>query len=145
ETAAGAFMDMREPAGIVLLVNENIGGLRHAQAVTPNLHRAMVVVKLDVKEALAIRAPYHRAVCLLDQILKVGAIGPVAHADREVFRALDIGTPGLKPVIRRMPRAAELEVLLGGRQLIAVEHDLDVAAVARHAAEHFVLTALAEF
>ena len=48
-------------------------------------------------------------------------------------------------MIRRMPRAAELEVLLGGRELIAIENDLDVAAVARHAAEHFVLTALAEF
>src|SRR5437764_14244985 len=48
-------------------------------------------------------------------------------------------------MIRRMPRAGELEVLLGGRELIAIENDLDVAAVTRHAAEHFVLTALAEF
>src|SRR5205085_11479205 len=81
ETSAGTFMDMREPAGIVFLVNQNIIGLRHAQAVTPDLHGAMVIVELDVKEAFAIRAPYHGAVSLLDQVVKVGAIGPVAHAD----------------------------------------------------------------
>ena len=44
-----------------------------------------------------------------------------------------------------MPRAAEFEVVVGGRKLVAIQDDLDLAAVARRAAEHFVLAALAEF
>ena len=42
-----------------------------------------------------------------------------------------------------MPRAAELEIFMVRRKLIAIEHDFDRAAVARNAAEHLVLTALA--
>ena len=44
-----------------------------------------------------------------------------------------------------MHGAAELEVFLLGRELIAIEHDLNLAAIARHAAELLVLAAVAEF
>ena len=44
-----------------------------------------------------------------------------------------------------MPRAAELEIFVIGRERVAVENDFDIAAVARHAAEQFVLAAFAEF
>src|SRR3954463_8763609 len=98
----------------------------------------MIVVQLDVKETLAVGAPYHRAVTLLDGVVEVGAGGPVANPDREIFRAVDIGTPGFEPVIRRMAGAAEPEVLLRGSQLIAIQHDVGVSTVARHAAELFV-------
>ena len=66
EAAAGALMDMGEPAGILLLVDQQVVGLRRAEAMAPDLHRAVVVVELDVEEAFAIRAPHHRAVGLLD-------------------------------------------------------------------------------
>ena len=71
-------------------------------------------------------------------------VSPVAHADREIFRTLGVGAPGLQFVVRRMPRAAELEIFVVRGQRVAVEHDLHVAAVARRAAEHFMLPALAE-
>src|SRR5262245_43004945 len=45
----------------------------------------------------------------------------------------------------RMPAATEPEIFARLRQLVAVERDLLPAAVAWHAAEQFVLTALAEF
>ena len=112
EAAAGAFMDMGEPAGILLLIDQDVVGLRGAEAMTPDLHRAMIVVELDVEEALAVRAPHHAAVGLLDEVVAVRAVGPVAHADREIFRALDVGAPGLEPVVGRMPRAAELEIFV---------------------------------
>src|SRR3954453_16052681 len=105
----------------------------------------MIVVEVDVKETLAVGSPYPRAVTLLDQVVEVGAGGPVADPDRKIFRAVDIGAPGFEPVIRRMAGNAEPEVLLRGSQLIAVLHDVGVSTVPRHAAELFVLTALAEF
>jgi hypothetical protein len=110
----------------------------------PDLHRAVVVVELDVKEAVAILAPHDAAVGLLDQVVAIGSGRPVAHADRKIFGALGIGAPRLQFVVMRMPRAAELEVFVARGQRVAVEHDLDVAAVARRAAEHFMLPALAK-
>src|SRR6266446_3911625 len=142
KSAGRAFMDMGEPAGIALFINQNIVGLRRSQAMPPDLHRAVVVVEFYVEEAFAVARPHHRAVGLLDDVLKVGAGSPVAHANSKIFRALDVGAPGLEPVIRRMPRAAELEVFMVRRKLIAIEHDFDRAAVARGAAEHLVLAAL---
>ena len=144
ETSARTFVEMREPAGILLFIDQNIVRLRCTETMTPDLHRAMVVVEFDIEEALAVGAPHHRAVGLLDEIVTVGAIGPVAHADREIFRALNVGAPCLKPVIRRMPGAAEPEIFVVGRKLVAIEDNLGLPAVARHAAEHFVLAALAE-
>ena len=138
-------MQMGEPAGILLLINQHVVGLRRAEPMAPDLHRAVVVVELDVEEALAVRAPDHAAVGLLDEIVAIGAAVPVAHPDREIFRALGVGAPGLQSVVRRMTRAAELEIFVVRRQRVAVEHDLRLAAVARHAAEQFVLPALAEF
>ena len=44
-----------------------------------------------------------------------------------------------------MPRAAELEIFVGFRKRIAVEHNGGLAATARYAPEHFMLAALAEF
>ena len=145
EPAAGAFLDMGEPAGILFLVDQDVVRLRRAEAMAPDLHRAMIVVELYVEEGFGIRGPHHAAVGFLDQIGAVLAVGPVAHSNRKIFRAFDVRAPGLQPVIRRMPRAAELEVFMIGRELVAVEDDLDIAAVARHAAEQFVLAAFAEF
>src|SRR4029077_7923449 len=68
ETAARALMQMGEPAGILLLVNQDIVGLLRAQSMPPYLHRAMVVVELDVEEAFRIQAPHHAAIGLLDEI-----------------------------------------------------------------------------
>ena len=136
---------MGKPAGIVLFINQNVVRLRCSQAMAPDLHWAVVVVEFYIEEAFAVGSPDHRAVGLLDDVVKVRGTFPVAHTNRKIFRALDVRAPGLKPVIRRMPRAAELEIFMVRRKLIAIEHDFDRAAVARNAAEHLVLTALAEF
>ena len=124
EAAAGALMQMGEPAGILFLVDQHVVGLRRAEPVPPDLHRAMVVVELDIEEAVAVRAPDHAAVGLLDQIVAIGAGGPVAHADGKIFRALGVGAPGLQLVVRRMPRAAELEIFVVCGQRVAVENDM---------------------
>ena len=55
EAAAGALMQMGEPAGILLLIDQRVVGLLGAEPVPPDLHRPMVVVELDVEEAVAIR------------------------------------------------------------------------------------------
>src|SRR5258708_4776167 len=136
---------MREPAGIFFLVNQDIVGLLCPQAMTPDLHRAVVVVEFYVKEAVGVLAPHHGAVGFLDYVVEVGLGRPVAHASGKIFRALEIGTPGLQPEIRRMPRAAELEIFMALRKLVAVEHDLGVAPLTRNATEKSVLAALAEF
>ena len=109
---AGALMQMGEPAGIRFLIDQHVVGLLGAEAMTPDLHRPVVVVELDVEEALGVRAPDHRAVGLLDEVVVVRAVCPVAHANRKIFRALGVGAPGLQPVVGRMPRAAELEILV---------------------------------
>src|SRR5215471_846524 len=101
---------MREPAGVLLLVDEDIIGLPGAEAMPPHLPRAMVVVELDIEEALGVLAPYHRAVGFLDEVLVVLARRPVAHAHRKIFRALGVGAPGLQFMVGRMPAAAELEI-----------------------------------
>ncbi len=144
EAAAGALMQMGEPAGILLLVDERVVGLPGAEPVPPHLHRAMVVVELHIEEALAVLAPDDAAVGLLDQIVKILARRPVADADGEIFRALGVGAPGLQLVIVRVAAAAELEIFVVFGERVAVEHDLALAAVARHAAEQFVLPALAK-
>jgi hypothetical protein len=134
EAAAGAFMQMGEPAGVLLLIDQDVVGLLGSQPVPPHLHRAVIVVELHIEEALAIRGPDDAAVGLLDDVVKILARRPVAHADREIFRALGIGAPGLQLVIVRVPAAAELEIFVVLGERIAVEHDVAVAAVARHAA-----------
>ena len=73
EAAAGAFMQMGEPAGILLFIDQHIVGLLRAESMPPDLHRPMVVVELDVEEAFAVPAPDHAAVGLLDEIVKVRA------------------------------------------------------------------------
>src|SRR6478609_8784496 len=137
-------MQVGEPAGILFLVNQNIVRLPGAETMPPDLHRAVVVVELDVEKTLAVRAPEHPAVGLLDEIVAVFPALPIAHADRKIFRALCVGAPGLQPMVRRVPAAAELEVFVACRELVAVKHNRDVAAVPWRAAEHFVLAALAK-
>ena len=112
---------------------------------SPDLRRPVVFVELDVEEVRGVLAPHHAAVAVLDQVVEVLSGGPVAHPDRKIFRALDIGAPGLEPVVGRMPRAAEPEIFVVGGERIAVEDDVGVAAVARHPAEQFMLAAVAEF
>ena len=46
-------MQMGEPAGILLFIDQDVVGLLGAEPVTPDLHRAMIVVELDVEEAVA--------------------------------------------------------------------------------------------
>ena len=145
EAAAGALMQMGEPAGILFFINQNVVRLPGPQAMAPDLHRAVIVVELDVEEAFAVQAPDHAAIGLLDEIVEIGATGPVAHANGKIFRAFCVSAPGMQPVIGRMPRAAEPEIFVARRKRVAVQHDIDLAAVARRAAEQFMLPALAEF
>src|SRR5215470_9453560 len=112
KAAAGAFVQMGEPAGILLLIDEGILSLFRAEAMPPDLHRAMVVVELDVEKAPAVRAPHRRAVGFLDDIVKVRGSSPIAHADGKILRSLGVGAPGLQLVIRRMPAAAEPEIFI---------------------------------
>src|SRR2546430_6637788 len=111
---------------------------------TPVLHRAVVVIELDVEEAFAVRAPHHRAIGLFHEIVNVEPGVPIADADGEIFRALGVRAPGLELVVVRMPAAAESEVGVGSCKFIAVEHELRLAAIARHAAKKFIVPALPE-
>src|SRR6185437_17126670 len=112
--------NMSKPTGILLFIDEQINRLRRAETMQPDLHRPVIVVELDVKERVRIRTPHHAAVGLLDEIIEIFPACPVAHADREIFGALDVSAPGLEPVVRRMPRAAELEIVVLGGELVAV-------------------------
>jgi hypothetical protein len=76
-------MDMGEPAGIVLFINRTSSACVVPRAMTPDLHRAVVVVELYVEEALAVGSPHHRAVGLLDDVVEVCAGFPVADANRK--------------------------------------------------------------
>src|ERR1700756_2496396 len=138
-------MDVSEPAGIMLLINQAVLRLRCAQTVTPDLQGAMIVVELDIKEGARISAPDDSAVSFLDQIVQVLLRRPFANADRKIFRTIGVGAPGVKPVIGRMSGAAELEIIMTGSKGVAVEDGLDLAAVAGAASEHLMLAALAEF
>src|SRR5689334_4854505 len=112
EPAGRALMQMGEPAGILFLIHQRVVGLLRAEPVAPDLHRAMVVVELDVEEAVAALAPYDAAIGLLDDVVAILAIGPVADTNREILRAFGVGAPRLQFVIMRMPRTAELEVFV---------------------------------
>jgi len=50
KSAAGAFMDVGEPAAVLLLMDQDIVLLRRAETMLPDLHRAMVVVELHIIE-----------------------------------------------------------------------------------------------
>ena len=52
KAAGRTLMQMGEPAGILLFINQRVVGLLGAQPMPPDLHRAMVVVELDVEEAV---------------------------------------------------------------------------------------------
>src|ERR1700680_3816072 len=54
EPAAGTFMQMGEPAGIGFFVNQHVVRLLRSQAMTPDLHRTMIVVEIDIEEALRV-------------------------------------------------------------------------------------------
>src|SRR4029450_10265377 len=135
---------MGEPAGILLIINKRAVSLLPSQSMPLELLRAMVVVELDIKEALAVLAPDDAAVGLLDEIVTILAISPVAHTNGKILRTLGVGAPRLQLVVMRMPRAAELEIFVAGCQRVAVEHDLHIPAIARRAPEHFMLPALAK-
>src|SRR5262245_66460669 len=93
EAAGGAFMQMGEPAGILLFINKRVVALLGAEPVPPHLHRAMVVVELHIEEARAVLAPDDAAIGLLDELVAVDACPPVAPADRTILRALGVGPP----------------------------------------------------
>jgi len=143
EASAGAFVDVREPAGILFLVNQRVAGLRRAEGVPVHLHRAMVVVELHIEERFRIRGPDHVAVGFLDMVGVILAGCPVADADGEIFRTARIRAPRLQLVIGRMLRAAELEVLASLRFFIAIDDEAGFAATTRLAADLLVLAALA--
>ena len=67
-------MQMGEPAGILFFIDQNVVGLLVPSAMTPHLHRAVVVVELDVEEAFAVLAPHHAAVGFLDEVVAIGAV-----------------------------------------------------------------------
>src|SRR5262249_3550777 len=141
--ARSAFVNMGEPAGILLLIDQHVVGLLGAEAMAPHLHRAVIVVELDVEETLAIGRPDDGAVGFLDDIIKLVPRIPFAHADRKIFGALGVGAPGDEPVVSGVTRAAETEIFVILRERIAIERDAFLSAVARLAAEHFVLATLA--
>ena len=145
EAAGRTLMQMGEPAGILLFIDKRIVSLFRAKPMPPHLHRTVVVVELDIEEAVAVLAPDDPAVGLFDQVVTIRPGAPVAYADREILGTLGVGAPPLQLVIRRMPRAAELEVLMVLGQLVAIEHDFYIAAIARRAPEQFMLSAFAEF
>ncbi len=145
EAAAGALVQMGEPAGILLLIDQDVVGLPGTELVPPHLHRAVVVVELDIEEAFGIRGPDHAAVGLFDEVVEIVTGCPVADADREILGALGVGAPGVQPVIVGMSAAAELEIFVVLRQRVAIEHDMRLAAIAQCAGEQLVLAALAEF
>ena len=138
-------MNICKPAGIAFFIDQNIVALLCPEAVQPDLHRAVVVIEFDIEERRRIDAPHHRAVGFLDEIVEIFPGRPVSHADCKILRTLDVGTPGFKPVVGRMPGAAEPEVVVLGGEFVAVEDDFGLAAVARAAPEQFVLAAFAEF
>src|SRR5262249_23010551 len=98
---------MGEPAGILLLIDKNVFGLRRAEAMPPHLHGPMIVVELDVEEALAVLAPDNRAVGFLDETVEILAGLPVAHTHAKIFRARGVRAPGVQPVVRRVATATE--------------------------------------
>lgn len=144
EAPASAFLDVREPADVLLLVDEDVVGLHRAEAMAVDLQRAMVVVDVDVIEERQIEAPDHAAAGLRQDIGQVLAGIPAPDADGEELGPAQVGAPGFEPVVRRMARAAELEVVGGLCQCVAVEDDLDVAAAARRAADQLVLATVSE-
>jgi len=105
----------------------------------------MVVVELDVKEQLAIRAhSTTAAVVSLDDIVEIARHRSVAHAMEKLVRALIVwrSTPAARSGECRL-RELEIFVVLGQR--VAIEHDFwPRRRRARHAAEQFMLPALAK-
>src|SRR2546430_17117857 len=107
-------MQMGEPAGILFFINENIVRLLGAEPMPPDLHRAVIVVELDVEKTLAVLAPDHAAIGFLDEIVKILSACPVADPNRKIFRSLCVGAPAGQSVIRGMPAATELEAFVVG-------------------------------
>src|SRR5579871_5414960 len=128
-------MDVGEPAGVFFFVDEEIVRLLGAEAMTPDLQRAVVLIELYIEEGAGVAVPHHAAIGLLDEVVEILPGCPITNPNGEIFRTLGVSAPGLKPMIGRMPRAAELEIFMRGSELIAVKDDLGVAAVARSASE----------
>ena len=145
EAAARAFLDAREPAAVLFLVDEDVVALRRAQPMAVDLQRPVVLVEADIEEERRIAAPHDVAAGLLDDVGQVLAGLPASHADGEILRAAQVGAPGFEAMVRRMLRLAEIEILRRLGQRVAVEDDLGIAAVARRAADQLVLAALAIF
>ena len=102
----------------------------------------MVLVDAHIVEECRIAAPHHAAAGVLDDVGQVFAAVPAPHPDRVVFRSAQVGAPGFQPVVGRVPPPAELEEGRALGEFVAVEDDLQVAAVARRAADQLVLAAL---
>ena len=137
---------MGEPAGVLLLIDQGVVRLLRAEPVAPDLHRAVVVVELDVEEAAAVRGSRPRR----RRSPRRG------RQDRQTSPSRARGSRNIpSPWCRRSTPAAcdpanaarspNLKYSSSAASCVAVEHDLHVAAVARHAAEHLMLPALAEF
>ena len=100
EAAAGTLADRGEPAAVLLLVDQDVVGLRGAEAMTEDLQRPMIVVLLDVEEERGVAAPDDAPAGALNLVRQVLSGRPIAHLDREIFRAAQIGAPRQEPVIR---------------------------------------------
>src|SRR5262245_59279878 len=141
--AAGAFLDAGEPAAVLLFVDEDVVALGAAQPMAVDPERPVVLVDAHVEEERRVEPPDDAAAGLLDDIRKVLAGLPAANANGVVLRAAAVRTPGFEPMVRRMPRAAELEVRRAFGQLIAVEERRALAAVARPTTDQRLLAAFA--
>ncbi len=148
EAAACAFVDVCEPAGIAFLIDQRVVGLRSAEDMAIDLHRAVIVVEPDVKERFRVRRPDNAPIGFLDDVSAVDSRLPVANADTEVFGAANIRAPCLQLVIGGMARFAEFEVFGLLRQFIAVDDEVRRAGclmkvLTRHAADLLMLAAFA--
>ena len=102
----------------------------------------VILVELDIIEAGGIVEPHAPPDVCRHLVRQVGAVLEVSNADREVFRAFDVGAPGYQAMVGRMIRSAEIEEGLAFGLLVAVEHDGLRSAVPGLPADERVLAAL---
>jgi hypothetical protein len=132
--------DRDKHARIGLFVDQNVLALRAAQNMPEHPRGTVVCVDGDVVEALRIGGPDHVAAGFRHHVIKIDARPKRTNADGVEFRAGLVAAPCQHRVVGRMRPVAQIEEILATRQLVPVEHDLLLAALARPAAQDGVLT-----
>jgi len=140
--AAQGFVDADEEAGIGLLVDDFVVGLRRAHDVAADAERAVVVVVLGVVDGRTVGRPDAAAGDIFQHFVAVLAGRKVAEAEGVELAALPVGAPGEDPVARIVIAAAEAEILGAFSLDVAVEQDFLRAAVTRGAGKDRVLLPL---